>query len=89
MLCQKLLKINEKSFIKSMSSFLGLPHRYEIFLKKKKGITFINDSKATSLQATKFALASSKNVYWILGGLPKTKIKLIFALSKIILLNLI
>jgi len=68
----KLLKINKNSFIKSMSSFLGLPHRYEIFFKKK-GITFINDSKATSLQATKFALASSKNIYWILGGLPKDK----------------
>ena len=68
----KLLKINKSSFIKSMSSFLGLPHRYEIFFKKK-GITFINDSKATSLQASKFALSSSKNIYWILGGLPKDK----------------
>ena len=68
----KLLKISKSSFIKSMSSFLGLPHRYEIFFKKK-GITFINDSKATSLQASKFALSSSKNIYWILGGLPKGK----------------
>ena len=68
----KLLKINKSSFIKSMSSFLGLPHRYEIFFKKK-GITFINDSKATSLQASKFALSSCKNIYWILGGLPKGK----------------
>ena len=58
-----------------MSSFLGLPHRYEIFFRKKN-ITFINDSKATSFQATKFALASSKNIYWILGGLPKYKDKL-------------
>jgi UDP-N-acetylmuramoylalanine--D-glutamate ligase len=71
----KLLKINKNSFIKSMSSFLGLPHRYEIFFRKKN-ITFINDSKATSFQATKFALASSKNIYWILGGLPKYKDKL-------------
>ena len=71
----KLLKINKGSFIKSMSSFLGLPHRYEVFLKKKD-ITFINDSKATSLQAAKFALASSKNIYWILGGLPKEKDKI-------------
>ena len=31
----KILKINDKSFIKSMSSFVGLPHRYEIFFKKK------------------------------------------------------
>ena len=71
----KILKINNHSFIKSMSSFVGLPHRYEIFFKRK-GITFINDSKATSLQATKFALASSKNIYWILGGLPKDKAKI-------------
>ena len=71
----KLLKIKKNSFIKSMSSFSGLPHRYEIFLKKKN-ITFINDSKATSFQATKFALASSKNIYWILGGLPKDKDKI-------------
>ena len=71
----KILKINNHSFIKSMSSFVGLPHRYEIFFKRK-GITFINDSKATSLQATKFALASSKNIYWILGGLPKDKDKI-------------
>ena len=71
----KLFKINKNSFIKSMGSFLGLPHRYEIFLRKKN-ITFINDSKGTSLQATKFALASSKNIYWILGGLPKYKDKI-------------
>ena len=72
----KLLGISEKSFVTSMSTFSGLPHRYEIFLKKK-GITFINDSKATNFQATKFALISSKNIYWIIGGLPKKKIKLI------------
>tara|TARA_B100000579_G_scaffold426018_1_gene432614 strand:+ start:50 stop:1342 length:1293 start_codon:yes stop_codon:yes gene_type:complete len=71
----KLLKIKESSFINSMSSFMGLPHRHEIILKKK-GITFINDSKATSFQATKYALASNKNIYWILGGLPKEKDKI-------------
>ena len=71
----KLLKIKKHAFIKSMNSFIGLPHRYEIFLKQK-GITFINDSKATSLQATKSALSSSKNIYWILGGLPKKKDKI-------------
>ncbi len=31
----KLLGIKEKSFISSMGSFRGLPHRFEIFLKKK------------------------------------------------------
>ncbi len=71
----KLLKINDNSFINSMNTFHGLPHRYEIFFKKKN-ITFINDSKATSFEATRFALSNSKNVYWILGGLPKNKDKI-------------
>ena len=71
----KLLKINDKKFIKSMDTFVGLPHRYEIFLKNKFA-TFINDSKATSFEASKFALASSKNIYWILGGIPKDKDKI-------------
>jgi UDP-N-acetylmuramoylalanine--D-glutamate ligase len=68
----KLLKISNKSFIKTMNTFKGLTHRYEIFLKKKN-VTFINDSKATSFEASKFALASSKNIFWILGGLPKAQ----------------
>ena len=68
----KLLKISNKSFIKTMNTFKGLAHRYEIFLKKKN-VTFINDSKATSFEASKFALASSKNIFWILGGLPKAQ----------------
>ena len=76
----KLLKISEKSFCKAMKSFKGLSHRFEIFLKKGN-ITFINDSKATSFTATESALHSLKNVYWILGGLPKKNDK--FKLSKI------
>ena len=69
------LKICDNDFIKSMRSFKGLPHRYEIFLKSKN-LTFINDSKATSFQASRFALANCKNIFWILGGLPKYKDKL-------------
>ena len=30
----KLLKIKKNYFIKSMNSFKGLPHRFEIFIKK-------------------------------------------------------
>ncbi len=66
----KLFKIKKKSFIKSMNSFSGLEHRQEKFLKKNN-VTFINDSKATSFEATKFALSSFKNIFWILGGLHK------------------
>ena len=66
----KLLRMRDKSFISSMKSFKGLPHRFEIFLKKENS-TFINDSKATSFKSTQFALSSLNNIYWILGGLPK------------------
>ena len=66
----KLLKINDKSFVECMNTFKGLAHRYEFFLKKKN-IKFINDSKATSFEASKYALASCKNIFWILGGIPK------------------
>ena len=52
-----------------------MPHRYEIFLKKKNCI-FINDSKATSFQATKCALENTKNIFWIVGGQPKKNDKI-------------
>ncbi len=71
----KLLKIDEKQFVKSLSTFKGLPHRYEIFLKRKN-CTFINDSKATTFESSKYALENSKNIYWIVGGLPKKNDKI-------------
>ncbi len=66
----KLIKIRKKSFINTMRTFKGLPHRFEVFLKKKN-ITFIDDSKATSFTSSELALSSLKNIYWIVGGLPK------------------
>ncbi len=66
----KLLKIKEKSFVNAMQTFRGLSHRFEVFLKKKN-VTFIDDSKATSFTSSKLALSSLKNIYWIVGGLPK------------------
>ncbi len=77
----KLLKINEKSLLQSLNTFKGLKHRYEIFLQKKN-TTFINDSKATSFEATKFALQNSNNVFWIVGGLPKKNDKIILGKLK-------
>ena len=58
-----------------MTTFSGLPHRHEIFLKLGKS-TFINDSKATSFESTKYALSSNKNIVWITGGLPKKSDKI-------------
>ncbi len=72
----KLFKVSNKSLFNSLKTFIGLPHRYEIFLKKKNCV-FINDSKATSFQSTRFALKNSKNIFWIVGGLPKKNDKII------------
>ena len=68
----KKFNINNNLFIKSANSFKGLEHRYEIFYEKK-GIVLINDSKATSFEASKGSLTCNKNIYWIVGGLPKKK----------------
>ena len=77
----KILKIKEKSFIKSLKSFKGLAHRHEDIWKKNNKI-FINDSKATSFQSSKFALTNNKNIFWIVGGLPKMRDRLELAQVK-------
>tara|TARA_A100001015_G_scaffold107049_1_gene118781 strand:- start:877 stop:2148 length:1272 start_codon:yes stop_codon:yes gene_type:complete len=66
----KLFSIKKKLFLSSLKSFKGLPHRHELFLKIGNH-TFINDSKATSFESTKFALKSNNNIIWITGGQPK------------------
>lgn len=73
----KKFKIKDQKFFSAMNSFKGLEHRQEL-IYKKKNLTIINDSKATSFEATKFALQKYDNIFWILGGLPKKndKIKL-------------
>ena len=65
-----ILKIKKKIILKALNTFKGLSHRNEIFYKKH-GITFINDSKATSFDATKYTLKNNKNIFWIVGGYPK------------------
>ena len=52
-----------------------------LFLKKGN-LIFINDSKATSFTSTQSALSSLKNIYWILGGLPKKGDKINFSKYK-------
>jgi len=66
----KIFKIKKKLLIDSLKSFKGLQHRQEIFYKEKNKV-FINDSKATSFEASKMALRNNKNIFWIVGGLPK------------------
>ena len=63
---------NWKKIEESIKSFEGLPHRLQNVRLIEK-ITFINDSKATNVNATSHALKSFNNIYWILGGRAKEK----------------
>tara|TARA_B100001996_G_scaffold235513_1_gene181843 strand:+ start:356 stop:1678 length:1323 start_codon:yes stop_codon:yes gene_type:complete len=62
--------ISDRKFFLALKKFKGLPHRQEMFLRKKN-IYFINDSKATSFEAAKDCLTNYKNIIWIVGGLKK------------------
>jgi len=66
----KNLKINDKIIIKALNNFKGLPHRQEIVFSNKY-LTCVNDSKATSFDASQQSLLSYNKIYWIVGGLPK------------------
>jgi len=68
----KNLKINDKVIIKALNKFRGLPHRQEIVFSNKKFLC-INDSKATSFDASLQSLSNYDKIYWIVGGLPKYK----------------
>lgn len=48
----------------------GLPHRSQV-LGEKDGVTFVNDSKATNVDAAAKALGAFPKVRWICGGLEK------------------
>lgn len=51
-------------------SFAGLPHRSQR-IAEKDGVVFVNDSKATNVDAASKALAAFQNIRWICGGLAK------------------
>ena len=51
-------------------SFAGLAHRSQ-FVREINGVRYINDSKATNIDAAAKALGAFKNIRWICGGLMK------------------
>ena len=63
-----LLKIRKDTIRESLKCFQGAEHRLEYVLKINK-VQYINDSKATNVNATYFALESMNNpTVWIVGG---------------------
>lgn len=64
-------QIRNEQLRESLSGFHGVEHRLERFLKVH-GIEFINDSKATNVNSTWYALESvPKSIVWIAGGIDK------------------
>lgn len=65
------LKIRNEVIREALMDFQGVEHRLEQVMKVH-GINFINDSKATNVNSTWYALESIKgNVVWIAGGVDK------------------
>jgi UDP-N-acetylmuramoylalanine--D-glutamate ligase len=67
----KLVGIRKEVIRESVENFQGAPHRLEKTLKIHH-VQYINDSKATNVNATYYALESmSTPVVWIVGGIDK------------------
>lgn len=67
----RIFDIKKATIRESMMNFKNLEHRLE-FVAKIKGIEFINDSKATNVNSTWYALESmDKPTIWIVGGVDK------------------
>ena len=75
----EILKLNRKDLIKTLNQFKGLKYRQQIFFENKN-LTIINDSKSTSFASSENLLKNLKDIYWILGGIPKKSDK--FKLTK-------
>ena len=66
-----LLKIRKQTIRESLENFQAVEHRLEEVLKINK-VQYINDSKATNVNATYYALESmSAPTVWIVGGVDK------------------
>jgi UDP-N-acetylmuramoylalanine--D-glutamate ligase len=67
----KVLDIRNEIVRDSLADFENIEHRLE-FVTKVHGIEFINDSKATNVNSTWYALESMTNpTVWIVGGVDK------------------
>jgi len=62
--------LNSDDIMNAVKTYGGLPHRQYKAAEINK-VLYINDSKATNVEAASKALSSYENIYWIAGGLPK------------------
>lgn len=70
-LAAKLLEIRKEHIRESLMTFKSVEHRLE-FVMRIRGVEYINDSKATNVNSTWYALESMTNpTVWIVGGTDK------------------
>ncbi len=70
-IASKLLNISNESIRNSLMTFQAVEHRLE-FVTEIKGVQYINDSKATNVNAAYYALESmTRPTIWIVGGKDK------------------
>ena len=70
----RILDLNKDLIRESLIDFKNIEHRLERVIKVH-GIEFINDSKATNVNSTWYALESmTKDTIWIVGGVDKETI---------------
>ena len=70
-IASRILEIRKEVVRESLEDFVNVEHRLE-FVAKVHGIEFINDSKATNVSSTWYALETmDKLTVWIVGGVDK------------------
>lgn len=70
-LVAQMMRVRKQTIRESLSSFQNAEHRLEKVAKINK-VNYINDSKATNVNATYFALESMNTpTVWIVGGVDK------------------
>ena len=66
----KKFKVKKNKLLEVVQNFKGLKYRQQLIFDNKK-FSIINDSKSTSYSSSIEILKKSKNIYWLLGGIPK------------------
>lgn len=64
------LGLGSEAIAQSLAGFAGLPHRSEV-VAESGGVVYVNDSKATNVEAARRALRAHDRIRWICGGLAK------------------
>ena len=66
----KFFKVSNNNLIQAVKNFRGLKYRQQIIFENKS-IQIINDSKSTSYSSSIKILREKRNIYWLIGGIPK------------------